>query len=100
MPNSDPTAAVDCRATNDVAGPFSCESEGNGGLFGGTDDEDDSGILRFVRSEYAGLEIIRPKVTDQTEHKGLGRPYVQIDDMMFPVEEQVGIRSAQPTSPC
>ena len=53
----DPSAAVDCRATNDVAGPFDCESEGNGGLFGGTDNSDDSGILRFVRSEYAGLEI-------------------------------------------
>ena len=53
----DPSAAVDCRATNDVAGPFDCESEGNGGLFGGTDNADDSGILRYVRSEYAGLEI-------------------------------------------
>lgn len=34
-----------------------CESEGGAGFFGGSDDSDDSGTLRYVRSEYAGQEI-------------------------------------------
>lgn len=34
-----------------------CESEGGAGFFGGSDDQDDSGTLRYVRSEYAGQEI-------------------------------------------
>ena len=69
----DPSASVDCRATNDPAGPFSCESEGNGGLFGGTNDEDDSGILRFVRSEYAGLEVSPNNELNAFTFNGVGR---------------------------
>ena len=36
-----------------------CENEGEGetGAYGGTDDEDDSGILRYVRIQYAGGTI-------------------------------------------
>ena len=34
-----------------------CESEGGAGFFGGSDDNDSSGSLRFVRVEYAGQEI-------------------------------------------
>jgi hypothetical protein len=34
-----------------------CESEGGAGFFGGTDDADNSGIIRYARVEYAGQEI-------------------------------------------
>lgn len=34
-----------------------CQSEGGAGYFGGTDDEDDSGIITYARVEYAGQEI-------------------------------------------
>jgi hypothetical protein len=34
-----------------------CESEGGAGFFGGTDDGDNSGIVRYARVEYAGQEI-------------------------------------------
>ena len=34
-----------------------CISEGGAGNFGGSDDSDDSGTLRYVRVEYSGVEI-------------------------------------------
>lgn len=34
-----------------------CESEGGAGFFGGSDDSDNSGIIRYARVEYAGNEI-------------------------------------------
>ena len=33
---------------------FTAEGEGGTGIYGGDDDNDDSGILRYVRVEYAG----------------------------------------------
>jgi hypothetical protein len=41
----------------DCLGGVSCISEGNAGPFCGTEDCDDSGELRFVRVEYAGIEL-------------------------------------------
>jgi hypothetical protein len=34
-----------------------CVSEGGAGLFGGGDDADDSGIIRYMRIEYSGKEL-------------------------------------------
>jgi hypothetical protein len=34
-----------------------CESEGGAGFFGGTDDADNSGTIRYARVEYSGQEI-------------------------------------------
>ncbi len=41
----------------DCLGGESCQSEGGAGEFCGDFDCDDSGILRYVRVEYAGIEI-------------------------------------------
>ncbi len=35
----------------------SCVSEGGAGFFGGSDDNDNSGVIRYFRIEYAGKEI-------------------------------------------
>ncbi len=43
-----------CRTTDGVN---SCVSEGGAGSFGGTDDDDNSGIMRYCRVEYSGVEI-------------------------------------------
>ena len=48
-------ADVDGCGLTSVAGD--CESEGGAGFFGGADDADDSGSLRYARVEYAGQEI-------------------------------------------
>ena len=56
-------AVANCAAGGVVAGcnltstGNDCESEGGAGFFGGNDDSDNSGALRYVRSEYAGQEI-------------------------------------------
>jgi hypothetical protein len=41
---------------NTAAGD-SCVSEGGAGAYGGPNDNDDSGIIRYVRIEYAGKEV-------------------------------------------
>ncbi len=47
-------AVMSCALTTAVA---SCVSEGNAGSFGGTDDTDDKGVIRYARVEYSGLVI-------------------------------------------
>jgi hypothetical protein len=49
-----PPDGTGCEITD---GQNSCESEGNAGLFGGTDDSDSSGIMRYCRVEYSGREL-------------------------------------------
>ena len=43
-----------CRTTDGIN---SCVSEGGAGSFGGTDDDDNSGSMRYCRIEYSGQEI-------------------------------------------
>lgn len=56
-------AVANCAAGGVVAGcnltstGNDCESEGGAGFFGGSNDADNSGSMRYVRSEYAGQEI-------------------------------------------
>lgn len=47
-------AVMSCALTSATA---SCISEGNAGMFGGTDDTDDKGVIRYARVEYSGLVI-------------------------------------------
>lgn len=44
-------------AVNSCAGDSAASEGGLVGHFGGSDDDDDSGVLRYVRIEYAGREI-------------------------------------------
>lgn len=51
-------ALANCLGTNATAGDDTCFSEGGlVGVYGGSDDTDSSGVLRYVRVEYAGREI-------------------------------------------
>jgi hypothetical protein len=52
LPPPDGTGCAITDGVNNV-----CESEGNAGIFGGTDDADDSGIMRYCRVEYSGREL-------------------------------------------
>jgi hypothetical protein len=57
------------------------DADGNG-LYGGTDDNDNSGILRYVRIEYAGYAYLPDKEINALTMGGLGRgtviDYVQV----------------------
>jgi hypothetical protein len=68
------------RATTNATSP-SVGSIGLGGEFGGTDDNDDSGVLRFVRIEYAGQLSGNNRIAGLTL-AGVGRAttinYVQV----------------------
>ncbi len=51
-------ALANCLGTNAIAGDDTCFSEGGAiGVYGGNDDADSSGVLRYVRVEYSGKEI-------------------------------------------
>ena len=51
-------ALANCLGTNGTAGDDTCFSEGGQiGVYGGNDDADSSGMLRYVRVEYSGREI-------------------------------------------
>ena len=58
------------------------EGEGDSGFFGGNDDEDDSGILRGVRIEYAGDDVTPSDQLNGLALQGVGSgttiSYVQI----------------------
>lgn len=45
------------RAQCNLATDNECVSEGGGGFFGGNDNEDNSGVLRYVRIEFVGYEV-------------------------------------------
>jgi len=63
------------------AGP-EAEGEGNSGLFGGTDANDDSGILRGVRVEFAGDRVTETDELNGIALQGVGAgttvDYVQV----------------------
>lgn len=48
---------INGRAQCNLAADNECVSEGGGGFFGGNDNEDDSGVLRYVRIEFVGYEV-------------------------------------------
>ncbi len=51
-------ALANCLGTNATAGDDTCFSEGGAiGVYGGNDDADSSGVMRYVRVEYSGKEI-------------------------------------------
>jgi hypothetical protein len=58
------------------------EGEGNSGLFGGTDPNDDSGILRGVRVEFAGDRVTETDELNGIAFQGVGAgttvDYVQV----------------------
>ena len=65
---------------NTVSGQ--AEGEGNTGFYGGDDPDDNSGILKFVRVEYAGHEIVPDKELNGIAFQGVGRgtvvDYIQV----------------------
>jgi hypothetical protein len=48
------------------AGATTCEGEGNSGSYGGTDPNDNSGVLKYVTVEFAGARI-----TDEDEYNAI-----------------------------
>jgi hypothetical protein len=62
-----------CNCANTAAGD-SCVSEGGFiGQFGGNDDNDDSGTLRYVRVEYSGFPIAPDNELNSFTFDGVGR---------------------------
>jgi hypothetical protein len=62
-----------CNCVNTAAGD-SCVSEGGFiGQFGGTDDNDNSGTLRYVRVEYSGYPIAPDNELNSFTFDGVGR---------------------------
>ena len=62
---------------NNCADPFvpaSCETSGEGGTgsYGGNDANDDSGLLNFVRVQYAGFEITTDNELNGISFQGVG----------------------------
>jgi hypothetical protein len=72
-------AVANCAAGGQVAGcnltttGNDCESEGGAGFFGGSNDDDSSGELRYVRVEYAGQEISPNNELNAFTFNALGR---------------------------
>ena len=50
-----------------------CIGEGNSGLYGGDDEDDDSGALSYVRIEYAGYEVSFGNELNGLTLSGVGR---------------------------
>jgi hypothetical protein len=65
-----------------VAGCAEKAAEGSAGLYGGCNDDDDSGIIRYVRIEYAGFRFTPENELNGLALNGVGRgtiiDYVQI----------------------
>jgi len=49
-----------------------CESEGGAGTYGGTDDADNSGVLRYVRVEYGGKKFTTEDELNGFTFNGVG----------------------------
>ena len=60
------------RATANCANLSGCIGESGSGPYGGTDDTDDSGSLRYVEIAYAGLEIEADSETNGLTLQGVG----------------------------
>ncbi len=61
-----------CNCANTAAGD-SCASEGGSiGFFGGSDDHDSSGVLRYVRCEYSGFPISPDNELNSFTFDGVG----------------------------
>jgi hypothetical protein len=59
---------------NCLASPTdSCVSEGGAGYFGGNDDDDNSGTIRYMRIEYAGKEISPDNELNSLTMNAVGR---------------------------
>lgn len=73
-------APINCKKP---AGGF-CEAEGEGstGLYGGTNAKDNSGVLKYVRVEYAGFEITPENELNGIAFQGVGSgtivDYIQV----------------------
>ena len=57
---------------NTVAGD-SCVSEGGAGVFGGNDDDDNSGVIRYMRIEYSGKTISPDNELNSLTMNAVGR---------------------------
>ncbi|MCB0421084.1 MAG: hypothetical protein KDD61_08810 [Bdellovibrionales bacterium] len=73
-------APINCKK---AAGGY-CEAEGEGstGLYGGTDAKDSSGVLKYVRVEWAGYEITPENELNGIAFQGVGNgtivDYIQV----------------------
>ncbi|HEX6210253.1 MAG TPA: hypothetical protein VF136_05725 [Methylomirabilota bacterium] len=72
---------INGRAPLNVPGGLAV-GEGDTGIYGGTDPGDDSGILRYVRVEFAGIEFSPDNELNGIAFQGVGRgtvvDYVQV----------------------
>jgi len=53
--------------------PCEAEIEGGAGLYGGSDPNDDSGVLEYVRVEFAGTEVSKDNELNGITFGGVGR---------------------------
>lgn len=66
-------ATINSCAGADVEGPCEAFGEGGTGYYGGGDDDDDSGVLRYVRVEFAGTLISPENELNGIAFQGVGR---------------------------
>lgn len=64
--------------------------EGDTGEYGGNDPEDDSGILRFVRVEFAGIELSPDNELNGIAFQGTGRRTI-VDSVQVTMNKDDGI---------
>ncbi|MFT4979726.1 MAG: hypothetical protein ACI8S6_005638 [Myxococcota bacterium] len=71
-----------CSDGSEDAGDCEAEGEGGTGLYGGTDTEDSSGALQYVRVEFGGTEITTENEVNGIAFQGVGSgtsvSYVQV----------------------
>jgi len=65
------------------------EGEGDTGLYGGTDPDDDSGHLRYVRIEFAGTEFSPDNELNGISFQGVGRG-TEVDHVMVKASKDDG----------
>lgn len=64
-----------CGETDDTANGH-CQSEGDAGIFGGTNDDDNSGSIQYARFEYSGRELAPNNELNSFTMNGVGRQTV------------------------